>query len=245
MEKITSKLSGWVGRAVKVVMVALVIPLTAGLLLGFLEQLDIPSLSGSTFRQFVVGGFAAYVGVHVLLYRPVGWFQASHRLFSTLAVWLFGGQVASTERSAPAPKVKPGKTGKSDGGPRGGSAEGSTLVAFSPYVVPLYTMLTCAAAWLAAQWIDRRFIDGPAGVLIGATMAFQWVMTADDLQPQRERWHLETYLLAIGLIVVLTLVIAGACAPWAIPEFSFARAMSEGLTHTQAILTSVVQQLFF
>lgn len=244
MEKITSKLSGWVGRAIKVVMVALVIPLTAGLLLGFLEQLDIPSLSGSTFRHLVSWGFGAYVGVHVLLYRPVGWFQASHRLFSTLAVWLFGGQVSSTERATPAPKGKPGKAGKGEGGSRSGVAEGSTLVAFSPYVVPLYTMLVCAAAWLAAQWIDRRFVDGPAGVLIGSTMAFQWVMTADDLQPQRERWHLETYLLAIGLIVVLTLVIAGACLPWAIPEFSFGRAMADGLTHAQAIMFGVFQQLF-
>lgn len=246
MAKSTSKLAGWAGRGIKIVMVALVIPLTIGLLLGFLDQLDVPSMSGNTFRQLVVWGFAAYVGVHVLLYRPVAWFQVSHRMFSTLAVWLFGGQVASTEGAAASSQGKLGKGGKREGGAeRRRAAEGSTLVAFSPYVVPLYTMLACAAGWGAAHWVDRRFVDGPVGVLIGSTMAFQWLMTADDLQPQRDHWHLETYLLAIGLVFVLTLVLGSLCVPWAIPEFSVGRALSDGLTHTHAIVTAVFQQLFF
>ncbi|MBI3010917.1 MAG: hypothetical protein HYY58_00270, partial [Candidatus Omnitrophica bacterium] len=61
----------------------------------------------------------------------------------------------------------------------------------------MYTVLVCAAAWGFGRWLDRAFVDGPSSFLVGMTMAFQWLMTADELQQQRGRWHLETYLLSI------------------------------------------------
>ena len=69
-------------------------------------------------------------------------------------------------------------------------------------------------------------------------------MTADELQAQRKRWHLETYLLALSLVFVLTLLVAAACLPWAVPELSFIRVLAEGLSRTQDIYTTIVYQLF-
>ena len=216
-------------------MVAVLIPLAVGLLQGILEELDImSSTGGASYRQWVTWGFVAYVGVHVLLYRPVPLFRVSHRIFSVLAVWLFGGQVTSVEGAG-------GSKGK---GAKGDAAQGSTLVAFSPYVIPLYVILVAAAGWLLRQWLGRMLVDGPVTFLIGVMMAFHWLMTADDLQQQRERWHLETYLLAIGLVFVVTLLLGGACLPWAVPEFSFLRAVAEGFTKAQAIYATLVQRLF-
>jgi hypothetical protein len=77
------------------------------------------------------------------------------------------------------------------------------------------------------------------------TAMFHWLMTADALQERRSEWHLETYLLALGLVFVLTILIGGACLPWAIPEFSFVRALAESFRHAQAIYTTLIQQLFF
>lgn len=243
MGKLSSKIAAAIGRAIKIVMVVIVLPLAVGLLHGMLQQLEVLTASGRTFLEWIRWGAGTYVGIHLLLYRPVPVFQASHRLFSAIAVWLFGGQVASVEGaggSAPGKAAsKKGKGSKGDG-----QAQGSTLVAFSPYVIPLYTVLTCALGWMLSQWIDRRFLDGPVSFLIGLTAAFHWVMTADDLQQQREQWHLETYLLAIGLVFVLTLLIGGACLPWVIPEFSFVRALSAGLSHAHAIYTTLLERLF-
>src|SRR3989338_4662358 len=107
----------------------------------------------------------SYVGMHVLLYRPAPLFRISHRLFSTLAVWLFGGHVTSVEASRSG-KGKGSKEGKGEG--RGqAAAEGSTLVAFSPYVIPLYTLLTCAAGWGLKPWLDRVPLDAPLAFVIG------------------------------------------------------------------------------
>ena len=239
MAKRSSSFSAVLARCVKAAMVAVLLPLPIGALAGMLEQLELISLSGATYREWVGWGFMAYIGFHVLLYRPVRLFRASHRLFSTLALWLFGGQVSSVEGAGGA-DAKKGKGQKA-----GPAAQGSTLVAFSPYVIPVYTVLVCALGWLGGRWWPRALMDGPVSFLIGATTAFHWLMTADELQQQRERWHIETYLLAISLVFMLTLLVSGACLPWALPEFSFITALSAGFARTKAIYASLVQQLFF
>ena len=236
MAKTASNVKVVLGRSIKVAMVAVLIPLAIGLLQGMLGELEVMTASGSTFREWMGWGFASYVGLHVLLYRPVALFRVSHRLFSTLAVWLFGGQVASTDAG--------GKGKGAKGAKKERAAQGSTLVAFSPYVIPLYTILVSAGGWLAQKWLGRAVVDGPVSFLLGVTMAFHWLMTADDLQRQRERWHVETYLLAIGLVFVVTLLLGGACLPWAVPEFSFLSALSDGLARTQALSTTLIHRLF-
>ena len=223
-------------RLVRVVTVAMLVPLVIGLLTSVLGHLDRLTLSGRTFRVWVEWGFVTYVGLHVLLYRPAGLFHFSHRVFSAVAVWLFGGQVASVEKSGN------GKGAK--GAQEDVASQGSTLVAFSPYVIPVYTVLVCVAAWGLSHWLDRALLDGPVSFFIGVTAAFHWLMTADDLQQQRKRWHVETYLLAIGLVFLMTLLIGAACLPLAVPGFSFAGALSEGLANTRAIFTTAVHQLF-
>ena len=235
MAKRSSNIAGALARAVKCVMVAVLVPLSIGLLQGVLDELDVTSATGSaTYRQWVAWGFMTYVWVHLLLYRPAALFRVSHRMFSVLAVWLFGGQVASVEGAG-------GGKGK---GAKAGAAEGSTLVAFSPYVIPLYAILIAASGWLSRQWLGRMLVDGPVSFLLGSAMAFNWLMTAEDLQRQRERWHVETYLLAIGLVFVVTLLVGGACLPWAVPEFSFVRALAEGFRHAQDVYATLVERLF-
>ena len=244
-------LAAGVARLVKIVMVVALLPLIVGLLLGILDQLNVVSLSGGTFHQWVLWGFTTYVGIHVLLYRPVPVFRASHGLFSSLAVWFFGGQVGSMQPTGGEPGKGGGdkERGKSAKGGKGAKgeplAQGSTLVSFSPYAVPLYTVLISAGGWLLSRWVDRQWLDGPVAFLLGLTIAFHWLMTADDLQQQRQRWHVETYLLAIELVFVLTLLIGGACLPWAVPEVSFLRALGEGLGRAQAIYAAIIQRLFF
>ncbi|MBI3320713.1 MAG: hypothetical protein HYZ91_00415 [Candidatus Omnitrophica bacterium] len=233
-----SNFTALLARLVKAAMAAVVIPLAVGLVLGMLNQLESVTLAGSTARRWIEWGVGAYVGLHVLLYRPVAVFRASHRLFASLAVWLFGGQVASVESAGGADR-KGSKGAKGEAG-----AMGSPLVAFSPYVIPLYTILVCGLSWLLRRSVDRAWLDALTCWLIGATIAFHWLMTADELQQQRGRWHVETYLLAIGLVFVVTLLLGGACLPGAIPEFSFTQALGDGLSRAQAMYATLIQRLF-
>ena len=242
MDAIGSSLVALIGRALKWVMVALVVPLGLGVLLGILRQLDGAMAFRATVGQWVAWGFCGYLGMHLLLYRPEAAFRVGHRMFSVLAVWLFGGQVASTDHAG---KSTPKSEKKGKGGEKGaGGAQGSTLVAFSPYVVPLYVVLACALGWVLQRVWDATLVNGPIGFLLGATMAFHWLMTVDDLQQQRQRWHLETYLLAIGLIFVITLLIGSACISWTLPDYSWLQALAAGLFHAQDIYTALIHKLF-
>lgn len=242
MGKISSNVSTVLSRLVKIIMVAAVCPFAVGLLLGILEQLELLSVAGTSARELIEWGVLTYVGLHVLLYRPVPLFRASHRLFSSLAVWLFGGQVSTVQAQGAGGKGQ-GKASK--GQAADSAAQGSPLVAFSPYVIPSYMVLACTLGWVLNRWGDHLWLDRPIVILIGMAMAFHWLMTADDLQQQRARWHVETYLLAIGLVFILTLLIGGACLPWVLPEFSFVRALGDGVSRTQAIYATIIQQLFF
>lgn len=250
MGKIRSSLGGFLSRPLKWLTVAVLLPVVVGLLVGVRERLAAIDVAGTALLAWVDRGALTYVGIHLLLYRPEALFQASHRVFSTVAVWLFGRQVASVDQasSTGARRAKKGddntkdeKPGKHSTGP-----QGSVLVAFSPYVVPIYTMLVCLAGWGSAQ-LAQVAIDRLAplvGFLAGLTLMFHWLMAADDLQEQRRRWHLETYLIAVALVFLVTLVIGAACLPWAVPEFSFGQAVSDGVARAQAIYSTVIQRLF-
>ena len=233
---------GMLARLIKMVVVCLLIPLVIGLVEAFVEQLVFAG-GGWDAKTWALRGGAVYVGVHVLLYKPVSLFAAGRTMFATLALWLFGGQVASVEKGAA--KSESGKSAKGSKSKSGSAGSGSTtLVAFSPYVVPLWTIVVCLMAWAASHVVSRQWIDAPSAALIGASLAFHWLMTADELQQQRSRWPIETYVLALALIFVLTLFIAAACVPLAMPEFSFVQTLAAGLSKTQAMYAAVWQQLF-
>ena len=236
----SNRLQTFFARLVKGLMVAIVLPIAIGLFQGILQQIDRVSVAGVAYHDWIARGFVTYVWLHLLLYRPAALFRISHRMFSVLAIWLFGGQVASVEQSGSG-----SAKGRSAKGERSeGIAQGSPLVAFSPYVIPLYTILVCAVAWILTRWWDRAFVDGPITFLIGVTSAFHWIMTADELQQQRSRWHVETYLLALGLVFIVTLLVGALCLPWAIPEFSFIQALADGLSNAHAIYATVCQRVF-
>ncbi len=247
MASIGSNVQSFFARLLKILMVFSLLPLTIGLWLGVLEQLEITIVAGDSLRHWMGWGFVTYVWCHLLLYRPVGFFQASHKLFSAVAGWLFGGQVGTVASSAGKEKGK----GKEKEQPSTAvvkstsTDQGSTLVAFSPYVIPFYAICLCIAGWALRKWKPQWFFIELLLFCLGMAMAFHWIMTADALQQQRSRWHIETYLLAVELVFILTLLIATACLPWITPEFSFGQALATSLSHTQQLYSTTIQQLFF
>src|SRR3990167_3600252 len=102
----------------------------------------------------------------------------------------------------------------------------------------------CLVGWGLRQWVERATLEVPLYVAIGMSLAFHWLMTADELQEQRRAWHMETYLLAVSLVFGVTLVVTAACLPLVAPELSFVQMLGTGLTQAQAIYTTFIQRLF-
>ncbi len=232
-------------RLVKSVMVVLLVPAVIGLVQATLHHLDTIPLQHRTASTWIQWGFVAYTTVHLLLYRPRTVFLASHRLFSMVATGLFGGHVTSVEQGSSA-TTRPSRRRRtrSNGDEVSSGAAGSPLLVFSPYVIPFYTLLVCGLAALLRPWVPAMYLEIPAVFLVGVTLAFQWIMTADDLQEQREQWYMETYLLAIILVFLFTLILACVTLPWVLPSFSFSAAMADGVARAHAVYDGIWRQLF-
>jgi hypothetical protein len=93
--------------------------------------------------------------------------------------------------------------------------------------------------------VEADRVDAIAGLLIGASLSFHWVMTADDLQQHREQFPIDAYLLALGVIGLVSLLIVTLCMPLAVPGFSLPGVLAETLTTAGTLYTSVLHTLFF
>lgn len=242
MVKLSWMIWQWLGRLLKAVIACATIPLIIGLAGALIQQADaVPAGPRSVGQWFRIGCWI-YLGIHLLFYQPKALFQFQHGLLSRMATWLFGGQVATVEPDTGKGKGKTkSRAAKSDSS---GKPEGSTLVAVSPYLVPFYSVLVCGLAWLIRRWTQHWWVDAGAALLLGGSVMLHWVMTADDLREDRERFPLTTYVLTIGLIGVLTLGLISLVLPLVAPGVSPAELLTDAWARTRAIYASLVQTLF-
>jgi len=241
MAKPTSTRSPLLGRFVKGLVGLLLIPPVIGVALGIDQELASLTVWTYPAAHWMRWGAVGYVGVHVLFEKPAALFRFSHALLARVAVWLFGGQVATVGSESSKGETAPSKTkGKS---PRA-SAQGSTLVVLSPYLVPFYAILLSGVAWLVGSWVSVEWLRGLLVLAIGASLAFHIAMTAEDLQEDRARFPVERHLVALALSSLVSLLLAGACLPLAVPGFSLLHALAQAATTAQGIYTAVANTLF-
>lgn len=249
MAKAASSFAVLLGRFLKTIIVILLLPIPIGVLYEIIEQLSAIQIRGIAASELMRWGFLGYVGFHIILYRPAALFRAMHWIFSTLAAWLFGGQVSTTEEAlaAAGDGKRKGKRSFKEPSAASGKSQGSPLVAFSPYVVPMSVVLVSVLGWLGLAFAEnyRTSIEPLLFIALGSSVAFHWMMTADELQPQREQWHLETYLLAVILVFLLTLLIGGACLWWVLPDYSHYHALADGWERAAGIYRAAIRSLFF
>lgn len=244
MGELTSTLANWLGRLVKFIIGLCLIPPFVGLAMGIWQQLDGAMAGSKSFGEWAMIGGTSYVGVHLFLIKPKALFLAQHRLLSKLSVWLFGGQVTTepskgSTRSEKKPD-KPEKGAKSSEGP-----QSSTLLVLSPYLVPLYAILACVAAWGIGRWTDVPMLDQITGCLVGAAVSLHWVMAADDLQQNRSRFPFDAYLLALVLIGIVSSVMVALCLPLVVVPFSIPAVFADALRQSHALYSAAFDVLFF
>lgn len=236
MGKPFSSLKQFLGRLVKALIGVALVPPVIGLARGISHQLEPLPVGGRSFAEWGLIGAAGYLGLHLMFYKPATLFGVQHQLLFRLSTWLFGGQVTTV---APKGEKKPSKGKSSLEG-----ASGSTLLVLSAYLVPLSTVLVCLASWVLRRWWVFGWLEAGTAFLIGASLTMHWVMTADDLQQHRERFPLDVYLPALGLIGLISLLIVGACLPLAAPGFSVPMLVAEALAQAGASYAAVFHALF-
>ena len=248
MAKPTSTRFSLLGRLVKGFVGALLIPPVMGLVIGVISQLDEINAGAHTAAYWFVWGLAAYAGTHLLLYRPKHLFQLNHALLERLAVWLFGGQVATVGSEQPASSKRPPKAKPKKGrpAPEGGEApQASTLVVISPYLVPLYTVIISLLAWVATHWGGGELFRIVTSLLLGISLGFHLSMTGEDLQQHIDQFPVEARLMALTFSTLASWVVAALCVPMALADFSLSGVLAQMASSTQAIYARVFGTLFF
>lgn len=152
-----------------------------------------------------LGGFAAYLLFHFLLYKPIFSHVLAHELTHALAAVMMGGKVSSLEASD-----------------KGGTTvvnKSHVIISLAPYVFPFYTAVTVLFYLVAAPQHRIYFLG-----LIGFTYAFHIALTLyslshhqPDLQEGGVVFSLIFILTGNGIVLlVLLCLIWPTVLPWSV-----------------------------
>ena len=175
----------------------LLLPAAVGVAQAFYGQIsDISVFSG--ILRVIERGVLVYLVFHLIVIRPVYLYVLAHEFVHVIATWICGGHVVSFNVSPSGGNVVTSKT--------------NFFIELSPYFVPLYTI------FLGAIYVLMRSLDIRVPhmtliflFLVGATLAFHFVMTAEVLKIQqpdiaKSGLFFSLAIIFIGNIIVVTAV---------------------------------------
>jgi hypothetical protein len=156
---------------------------------------DISVFSG--MLRVLERGVLSYLLFHLLIIRPVYLYVLGHECVHVLATWLCGGQVVSFNVTPSGGNVVTSKT--------------NFFIELSPYFVPIYTILL-GAIYTLMKAMDRTIPNMSIIFifLIGVTLAFHFVMTAEVMKMQQSDIAKSGLIFSLVVIFVSNLVVVMA-----------------------------------
>ena len=175
------------GLLLKFIVAVLLWPLAACLGYALLQSAwNVPWMAGAP-ACFAVG-FAAYLGVQFLFWRPLFLYVMGHELTHALAAVLQGGQADDLRVSTKGGMVKVNVS--------------NFLVNLAPYFFPIYTA-AAALVFLIAAEPYKPFLVG----VIGFTLAFHFALTAYSLKQHQSDITEVGWLFALPFIACVNILI--------------------------------------
>ncbi len=149
---------------------------------------DISLFSG--MLRVMERGVLAYLVFHLLVIRPVYIYVLAHECAHVLATWISGGHVVSFSVTPSGGNVVTSKT--------------NFFIELSPYFVPVYTLVLGAIyVILKGMRADIPNMSVIFVFLVGFTLAFHFVMTAEIMKMQ------QSDIAKSGLIFSLVVIFVG------------------------------------
>lgn len=194
-------------KILKTLIGILLMPVAIGTAKAF--YLIISGISGSSGALHLLErGILVYLLFHVLVMRPAYLYVLGHEFVHVLATWICGGKVVAFN-------VSPG----------GGSAVTSKtnfFIELSPYFIPIYTILLgLIYVIFDATGRGTAFPTGVFIFLVGATLAFHFIMTTEVIKMQQPDIDRSGLIFSLVVIFVSNLIITMAVFCPIIEELSF------------------------
>lgn len=185
-----------VAKFFKTLLGIVMIPVLIGTARSFhLSISDVSLFSG--MLRVMERGVLAYLIFHLLVIRPVYIYVLGHECVHVLATWLCGGHVVSFSVTPSGGNVVTSKT--------------NFFIELSPYFVPIYTILA-GAVYVILKAMDKNIPNMSVifVFLIGVTLAFHFVMTAEVMKMQQSDIAKSGIIFSLVIIFVSNLVVVMA-----------------------------------
>lgn len=191
-------------RLCKGLLAVLLLPVCAGVLLGFYDyfwsfgaRLRIEALGWPAEAKAFLAGAGAFGALAILFWRPLVLYVFAHEMVHALATWACGGKVSNLQASANGGQIVTSKS--------------NTLIRLAPYCVPLYALLA-AALFLAlnAWWRPLGSYHGVLAAVLGFSYAFHLGFTLWSLQQTQPDLKPDGWLFSRALIFLANTLVAAA-----------------------------------
>jgi len=185
---------------------------------------DLPWFAAGNLPCFAAG-FAAYLIVQALFWRPLFLYVMGHELTHALAAVLHGGQADDLRVSTKGGMVKVNVN--------------NFLVNLAPYFFPIYTAAVAAIYTIAAEPYKPALV-----ALIGFTLAFHFALTAYSLKQHQSDITEVGWLFALPFIACVNVLISSGVLRLIAPEsFQFHRFFQETWAAARASTVWVLARL--
>ena len=170
-------------------------PFCIGAMSAFVKVLRVTG-NADTFWVVFFGGAASWLGIYLLLPKPMRIYVLGHELTHVLWTWLFGGKVKKFKAS-----------------PKGGHVvitRTNFLIILAPYFFPLYAVLVVLSFLLGHLIWNWTAIQVWFHLLIGAAYAFHVTLTWNALQTRQtditsQGYFFSAVVIFLGNVLVLLL----------------------------------------
>lgn len=215
-----------VGFFIGVIALPLIIPASK----SFYNQLSNISVLESENQMYFLWGIAAYIVMHLFFFKPNYVYNLGHEGVHVLSTWLSLGKAKNLKVSKEGGSVQTTKS--------------NFFINISPYFVPIYTIILCAAYFVISKFTDISIYLPYFIFFIGFTFAMHIIMTVEVLKVSQPDLIKTGYLLSLSLIFVLNLFLAGFIISLIFTGFSFVDMAMQFCVETKELYILIYRQLF-
>lgn len=216
-------------KALKIIFGVLLLPTAVIAVLNFCKEItSVPMLSAA--EAMFLYGVAAYIGIHIFVYKPDFLYVLGHESTHALTTRLFGGRIFDFKVSSRGGSIKTDKA--------------NTTIALMPYMVPFYALLVCLVYALAGFFTDRKPLTGYFVFALGMSLSFHLVQTAEYLRLKQADVIKSGYIFSMPLIILVNIAIVSAVLGLIFVEFSFKHVAVETFNQSRDLYSRLWQEIF-
>lgn len=218
-----------VKRILRTLLGFLFLPLVIASSRAFYSQLsEIGKLSKNQLYFFV--GIGVYAILHLIFYKPAYLYVLGHELVHAFSTWICGGQVKSFRVSSTGGSVSTTKS--------------NLFILLAPYFFPVYTVGLSLVYFIGSFFRDLTLYLPFFLFLIGFSLAFHLILTADSLRTKQSDILKTGYLFSISLIYIVNLAIVAFILSLIFSNVFFSVFLTSTLSHSKDIYLAIFKQLF-